>query len=75
MESRFGHDFADVRIHADDAAQTAASALHARAFTTGSHIAFRHGAYAPESADGRRLLAHELAHVIQQGAASPLRRS
>lgn len=68
MESRFGHDFSKVRIHADASAATSARALHAHAYTVGGHIAFAPGRYAPHTAPGRRLLAHELAHVVQQGA-------
>lgn len=64
MEGRFGHSFADVRVHADSGA---AAALGARAFTVGSDVAFARGEFAPRSADGRALLAHELAHVVQQG--------
>jgi hypothetical protein len=67
MESRFGHDFSRVRVHADGVAAASAAALHARAYTLGPHIAFARGAYDPASEAGRRLLAHELAHVVQQG--------
>lgn len=67
MESRFGADFADVRVHADDDAASAARRLHAEAFTIGRDIYFDTGHYSPESDGGKRLLAHELAHVIQQG--------
>ncbi|MBL8308503.1 MAG: DUF4157 domain-containing protein [Rubrivivax sp.] len=66
MESRFGHSFADVRVHADGASASAAGALQALAFTHGRHIAFGPGQYAPHSPAGRQLLAHELAHVVQQ---------
>ncbi|MCA1577389.1 MAG: DUF4157 domain-containing protein [Acidobacteria bacterium] len=66
MESRFGHDFADVRIHTDGGAATAAEALNANAFTSGRDIYFGQGKYQPESKDGQRLLAHELTHTIQQ---------
>jgi Domain of unknown function (DUF4157) len=68
MESRFGHDFGKVRIHADTGAAASARALHAHAYTVGSDIAFAPGRYSPHTAPGRRLLAHELAHVVQQGA-------
>jgi Domain of unknown function (DUF4157) len=70
-EQRFGADFSDVRVHADDHAASAASALEARAFTTGNHVVFARDAYAPASREGRRLLGHELMHVLQQGRASP----
>src|SRR5262249_3339076 len=66
LERRFGHDFADVRIHADARAASSAQALDAFAFTVGRHIVFDAGRYAPHTTAGRALLAHELAHVIQQ---------
>ena len=66
MESRFGEDFSGVRVHADSSSARAARALGATAFTTGSDIYFARGRYQPESTDGRRLLAHELTHVVQQ---------
>jgi hypothetical protein len=69
-ERSFGADFSGVRVHDDDRAATAASALEARAFTADSHVVFARGAYAPASHDGRRLLAHELTHVVQQGPSS-----
>jgi hypothetical protein len=68
LEPRFGRDFGHVRLHTDRAAADAARGLSARAFTTGGHIAFGAGAYAPGTTEGRRLLAHELTHVVQQGA-------
>ncbi|MGO9933713.1 MAG: DUF4157 domain-containing protein [Steroidobacteraceae bacterium] len=66
MESRFGHDFSRVRVHADPAAAESAHFIGARAYTTGFDVVFGSGQYAPASAQGRRLLAHELAHVVQQ---------
>lgn len=66
MESRFGHDFSDVRIHADTRAAESAQALKARAYTLGRDIVFGTGEYRPQNLEGRRLLAHELTHVIQQ---------
>jgi hypothetical protein len=71
MEHQFGHDFSRVRIHADGPAGHSARAVSAQAYTVGSHIAFAPGRYNPDSTPGRRLLAHELAHVIQQGPAVP----
>lgn len=66
MEDRFGAGFDHVRIHTDaDAAQLSRS-LHAEAFTHGSHIYFGAGRFSPASDDGKRLLAHELTHTIQQ---------
>lgn len=70
MELRFGHRFDGVRIHCDDRADMSATALGARAFTVRNDIVFASGAYAPRTAAGRHLLAHELAHVIQQRDAS-----
>jgi hypothetical protein len=67
MEWRFRHDFSRVRIHADSSANASAAALQARAYTLGPHIAFASGAYDPSSESGRRLVAHELVHVVQQG--------
>ncbi|HEY5895499.1 MAG TPA: DUF4157 domain-containing protein [Chthoniobacterales bacterium] len=66
FEPRFRTDFSQVRLHIGAAASAAARAVSARAFATGSDIAFAHGQYAPETSLGRRLLAHELAHVVQQ---------
>ena len=66
MESAFSFDFAGVRIHADSAAHDSASALGARALTAGTDIFFRAGEYLPGTPGGDRLLAHELAHVVQQ---------
>jgi hypothetical protein len=69
MEPRFGHDFGAVRIHTDTQAATLSQGLAARAFTTGSDIYFGNGQYQPETPGGRELIAHELAHTVQQGAA------
>lgn len=66
MEARLGHDFGDVRVHDDGAAQASAKAVNAHAYTVGSHVVFQRDAYAPDSAGGRQTLAHELTHVIQQ---------
>ena len=72
MEQRFGHDFSAVRVHADAAAGRSALDVGARAYTVGSHVVFAPGEYAPGQAPGRHLLAHELAHVLQQNAGVPL---
>ena len=73
MEKRFGHNFGRVRIHADAVAAAAAQAVDAKAYTLGEHVVFGAGQYAPASDHGRRLLAHELAHVVQQNSgAAPL---
>jgi hypothetical protein len=76
MESAFGANFSSVRIHTDAKAQELSNDLNARAFTIGSDIAFGAGEYKPGTLVGDALIAHELAHVAQQGgkesAASPL---
>jgi hypothetical protein len=69
MEPRFGVDFKDVRTHNNSEADTLNNSLQAKAFTTRNDIFFKDGAYQPGSVDGQRLIAHELTHVIQQGAA------
>jgi hypothetical protein len=66
MESRFGHDFGGVRIHDDAVAAESARAVNARAYTVGQDIAFASGQYDPNSHSGSHLLAHELAHTVQQ---------
>ena len=68
FEPRFGHDFSRVRVHADGAAGQSARAVNALAYTVGRDIVFGSGQYAPRTHEGQRLLAHELTHVIQQGA-------
>ncbi len=73
FESRFGADFGDVRVHLDAQATSWASLLGARAFARGDDIVFGAGHFAPWTAEGRGLVAHELAHVVQQrrGGAEP----
>jgi len=66
FEPRFGYDFSKVRIHADKDAASGAQAIQARAYTLGRDIVFGAGEYAPATSEGRRLIAHELAHVVQQ---------
>lgn len=75
LEPRFGHDFGGVRVHTDSRAAESAGAVHAQAYTVGPHVVFGEGKYAPGSESGMRLLAHELTHVVQQGAAAPVQRS
>src|SRR6266702_4940078 len=65
-EPRFGHDFSQVRVHTDARAAESARAVNAQAYTVGPDIAFRSGRYAPRTGEGQRLVAHELAHVVQQ---------
>ena len=72
MESAFLHSFSDVRIHTSESAGQLAAALGARAFTVGNQIAFAPGLYDPGSPLGDALLAHELAHVVQQHGATSL---
>jgi len=69
MERQFGYDFSSVRVHTDETAARASRAIGALAYTAGTDIAFDAGRYAPHSAAGRALLAHELAHVAQQSHA------
>ena len=69
MEPRFGHDFRNVRIHNDARATESAGAVGARAYTVGHHLVFAAGRYEPSTNVGRQLIAHELAHVVQQGGA------
>lgn len=66
FEPRFGCDFSKVRVNADSRAAKTAKLLNAKAFTTGSNIVFGTGQYSPDTTTGKRLLAHELTHVIQQ---------
>ncbi len=73
FEPRFGQDFSGVQIHTGKEADMLNRQLDARAFTTGSDIFFRDGEYNPESSGGRELLAHELTHVVQQGASEAIR--
>ncbi|HEX7312765.1 MAG TPA: DUF4157 domain-containing protein [Pyrinomonadaceae bacterium] len=67
MEPRFGHDFSRVRVRTDAKAAESARAVNALAYTSMNNIVFGAGQYAPGTSEGRRLLAHELTHVIQQG--------
>ena len=72
FESRFGEDFSRVRVHSDASAQQSARAMNARAYTVGHNIVFGAGQYAPGTHQGQRLIAHELAHVVQQRVGSTL---
>jgi hypothetical protein len=69
MERHFGHDFAQVRVHTDSKAIESAHAVNALAYTVGNHMVFAGGKYQPQSGEGRKLLAHELAHTVQQEGA------
>lgn len=66
FEPRFGHDFGDVRVHTDGPSAASAGEINAQAYTVGRDIVFRSSEYSPGTAAGRRLLAHELTHVVQQ---------
>lgn len=68
MERGFGYDFGNVRIHCGPAAEASAHALNARAYAVGRHVVFDRGEYRPDDAAGQHLIAHELAHVVQQGS-------
>jgi hypothetical protein len=70
MEPRFGHDFSRVRVHLNPRAAESARAVGALAYTVGHDIVFGNQQYAPDSPEGRRLIAHELTHVVQQGASA-----
>ncbi len=78
MEAAFGHDFSRVRVHTDGQAASLSLSLNARAFTIGSDVAFGASEYRPGTPVGDALIAHELAHVAQQGgattAAAPLQK-
>lgn len=66
MEQRFGHDFSRVRVHSGAVAEQSARDANANAYTVGHKVVFGAGQFAPETHEGRRLIAHELTHVIQQ---------
>jgi Domain of unknown function (DUF4157)/Lysine-specific metallo-endopeptidase len=69
MEAHFGHDFSRVRVHTDAAAAESARAVGAAAYTVGRDVVFDAGRYSPQTQEGGRLLAHELAHTVQQASA------
>jgi len=70
MEARLGHDFSNVRVHADDRAAESSRQVNADAYTVGQHIAFASPSFNPHTDEGRKLLAHELTHVMQQANVS-----
>jgi hypothetical protein len=70
LEPRFGTDFSRIRVHSDEKAGDAARAVDALAYTVGRHLVFGEGQYSPDTTSGRHLLAHELAHSIQQESAA-----
>jgi hypothetical protein len=67
MERRFGWDFSRVRVHTDSQAARSAKEIHARAYTVGQNVVFAGNQFSPATAEGRKLLAHELTHVVHQG--------
>jgi Domain of unknown function (DUF4157) len=69
FERQFGYDFSPVRSHVNALAAESALALNARACTLGEHVVFGAGQYATETYEGRKILAHELAHLVQQNNA------
>ena len=71
MESRFGYDFGNVQLHNDSSAHQSSAEINALAYTYGNHVVFGEGKYQPNTNSGKQLLAHELAHVIQQGNSVP----
>jgi hypothetical protein len=74
FEPRLGYDLSNVRVHTDSRAGESARAVAAKAYTLGNHIVFGRGQYSPGSEAGKKLIAHELAHVIQAGSSSNIRR-
>ncbi|MFA4902815.1 MAG: DUF4157 domain-containing protein [Desulfobaccales bacterium] len=72
MEQRFNQDFTQVRLHDDASAAATAEGLTAKAYTIGNHIVLNQSRFSPETDAGRRLLAHELTHVVQQGRAGTM---
>lgn len=73
MGPRFGANFSTVRVHHDPKADALSRSLNAKAFTVGNDVFFRRGEFQPNTSSGQRLIAHELTHVVQQGAALPIR--
>ncbi len=72
MESRFAHDFSRVRVHTDEQAAQSAQAVNALAYTVGRDVVFGAGRYAPQTHEGRKLIAHELTHTVQQSSTNHL---
>jgi len=72
FETRMGHDFSQVRLHTDDEAGATAKEIGARAYAYKNHVVFAPGEYQPQNQSGTHLIAHELAHVVQQNGATPL---
>src|SRR5690606_29507469 len=77
MEGKFGYDFSNVKIHDSTLAAKSAYSINAHAYTSGNSIVFNKGQYNPSTNNGKKLLAHELTHVVQQGnkAHAPIQRT
>jgi len=73
FEPKFGHDFSNVRLHTDTIAAKSAQSINALAYTSGNNIIFNNGQYSPDSDSGKRLMAHELTHVVQQQGSNSLK--
>jgi|GEM_PF-2506444 len=73
FEPRFGHDFSEVRVHLGGAAEHSARDVNANAYTVGHDIVFGEGRFAPGTQEGRRLISHELTHVVQQSSSDEMR--
>ena len=73
MEQRFGHDFSRVRVHSGAIAEQSAQEVNANAYTVGHNMVFGAGRFAPETYEGRKLIAHELTHVVQQTGSNGIR--
>ncbi|MBK8983216.1 MAG: DUF4157 domain-containing protein [Ignavibacteria bacterium] len=71
FEPKFGYDFSNVKIHKDSVATKSAQSINALAYTSGNNIVFNQNQYSPETDTGKKLLGHELTHVIQQGSGAP----
>ena len=69
FENRMGADFSNVKVHTGSSSDQINRSISSRAFTTGNDVFFKQGEYNPGTSEGRKLMAHELTHVIQQGAA------
>jgi Domain of unknown function (DUF4157) len=72
MEPRFRHDFSQITVHTDARAVESAQVVNALAYTVGQNVVFNAGQYTPETITGKRLIAHELTHVVQQNSLQPL---
>lgn len=70
FSSKMGYDFSEVKVHNDKEAAESAKAINAKAYTIGNNVVFNEGQYNTESGEGKKLMAHELAHVVQQGKSS-----